>query len=319
MAETFGDVVRAVRQHASLAPALLCRQWVKQAWQDLTRRRIEWSWQRGEGEFLINVSKGGTCDLTRANATVSGGTLGYLTTDVDRQFRAGTGTPIYTIIEASSSFYILDRPYGGSTAALAQATVFDAYVTVPSDFARFIAVLDVANAWRLNHLMTEDELNARDPQRSYTGTSWALVARRYKTGGNATTVGLPQYELYPYQLAEKNYPFYYFKRADEITEELLLPGPLQGRSDVLISGAIAYAAEWPGTADLKNPYYNSGLSASKRSQFNNAADRLEVIDEEIYNTWLETVNFARFPLAPADADYARSHDVDAYDSMWSYP
>ena len=310
MPETFGDVVRAVRQHVTLAPPLLCRQWVKEAWQELMRSRIEWSFLRAESEFLINVSKGGTCNVTRGSASVSGGTLVYASSDVNRQFRTGSGTPIYTIVAASATSYTLDRVFGGSTAT-PTATVFDAYVTAPSDWASYIAVLDVSNGWQLNIWMTADEVNYVDPQRSYTGTPWAVAGRRYVTAGSPSLVGRVQHELYPYQLAEKNYPFYYFKRFPELTEDLLLPGPVQDRSDVLIHLALSRAAAWPGTADIKNPYYNSGLAAAEYSKFKEAAARLEVIDEEIYMTWLETVNVRRIPFAPVDSAYAQVHDIDS--------
>lgn len=310
MADTFGQTWRAVKAHCPLAPALLAQQWVRQAYNDVCRRR-PWSWLRAEAELLINAASTGTCNVTRGSATVSGGTLTYPASDVDRQFRVGSSSPVYTIISVNPGVsYTLDRVYGAATALATGATVLDAYMTMPADFQRFIAVLDTVNNWQLHIWMTDDELNLWDAQRSATGTPWALASRRLKTQGTASLIGRAQYELWPYALAQKNYPYYYARQPEALDDDTTFLGVLSTRGDILLAQALSYAAEWPGTVDQKSLYYNSGLAASKRSQFNDAVDRLEVQDEEMYGTWLETISWIRrTPFSPIDSRFLQTHDV----------
>jgi hypothetical protein len=271
-----------------------------------------------QGEFIINAATTGTCNVTRSIATVSGGTLTYPATDVDRQFRVGTSSPVYTIISVVPGVsYTLDRVYGAATALATGATVLDAYMICPADFQRFIAVLDTVNNWQLRTWMTSDELNAWDAQRSATGTPWALASLRLKTQGTVSLIGRAQYELWPFALAAKNYPFYYARQPPALADDDPFLGVLSTRGDIILAGALSYAAEWPGTVDQRNLYYNAGLSASKRSQFNDAVDRLEVNDEEMYGTWLETIQTAsRSPFSPIDSRFLQSHDVSMNMGSW---
>lgn len=310
MPDTFGDVWRQTKAHCPLAPALLAQQWVKQAYLDLCRRR-PWSWLLGQTQFITNDATSGTCNVTRNSALVSGGTLTYPASDVDRQFRVGTSSPIYTIIAVVPGVsYTLDQVYSAATALATAAVVLDAYMTCPADFQRFIAVLDTVNNWQLNIWMGADELNAWDAQRSATGTPWGLASYRLKTQGTAALIGRAQYELWPYTLVAKNYPVFYAKQPPALADDDPFLGVLSTRGDILLAQALSYAAEWPGTQDQKNLYYNAGLSASKRSQFDKACDRLEVEDEEMFGTWLEQIQVAsRSPFYPIDSRFLQSHDV----------
>lgn len=293
-----------------MAPPLLTQFWVREAYRQVCDMG-RWSWLRSESEFLINDSKAaGTVTVTRNSATVVGSGTAFAATDVGRQFRVGSNQPIYSIQTFTSATSIaLDRPYGGTTAAGQAYRILDAYVTVPVDFQAFIAVLDTQNNWQLHLWMTEEELNVRDAQRSASGTPWALASRRLSS--LAATVGRAQYELWPYATTEKNYPFYYVRRPEALVDATAFLGPLADNADILVAGALAQAAAWPGTEDRKNPYFNPTLAASKRKEFDDKRNRLEVLDQELYPTWLETVSWLnRFPFAPIDSKYLQSHDVN---------
>lgn len=307
MAATAGDVFRAVRLHCSLAPAMLVRAWVQQAYEEFCTRR-SWSMLRAESQFLIDTSRTGTVNVTYGSPTVSGGTMAYATTDADRQFRVANG-PMYTIISAvAATSYTLDRNYGETTATATAATVLDAYLTPPADFARFIAVLDVQNNWQLHLWVTEDELNSWDAQRSSTGTPWAVVSRKLATVGSL--IRRPQYELWPYSLTRKTYPYFYVRTPDVLTDTTTLLTPLGDRPGALISASLSLAAEWPGpSTDKKNPYFNLALAAAKRAEAMAQMDRMEVLDEDVYMTWLQTVDFTgRYPGFPIDSKFMQSHD-----------
>lgn len=306
MADTFATVWRAVRLHCPLADPLLCQYWARTAYQKICDRK-NWSFLRAESQFLINASKSGTCDVTRGSATVSGGTLAYAASDAGRQFRVGSG-PLYTIIAADATTYTLDRVYGGTTATATTGLVLDALLTVPADFRRFIAVIDPVNNWQLHLWVTEDELNTWDAARTSTGTPWAVVSRKYATAGPLE--GRIQYELWPFATAQKNYPYFYQRGPEALQDDTVLLGPLSTAGSLLVTLALAEAAEWPGTEDRRNPYFNPALARMKRDQAESYVNRLEVMDEEIYMTWLETISrITSYSFAPVDSRFIQNHDV----------
>jgi hypothetical protein len=286
---------------------MLCRAFVQQAFEEFCARR-SWSFLRGEGQLLIDTAKTGTCNVTYGNATVSGGALAYAAADADRQFRIANG-PMYSIIAAvAATSYTLDRVYGEATTALTTATVLDAYVTPPADFARWLAVLDVQNNWSLNIWVTEEELNARDAQRSSTGTPWALVSRKLATGGGL--IRRTQYELWPYSTVRKTYPYLYIRTPEVLSDTTTLMTPLADRPGALTALALSYAAEWPGPSpDKKNPYFNLALAVAKRAEASAQMDRMEVMDEDVYPTWLQHVDWLNRPGYPGDAKFLQSHDM----------
>jgi hypothetical protein len=308
MAETFENVYRQVMLHAPLASPFLCRTWVQNAYNRLCDYD-NWSWLRGESEFILNVSKSGTVSVTRSSATITGVTAGlFVAGDAGRQFRIGNGPP-YSIlsVDAGANTCVLDRVYGDTTSATATATILDAYVTCPEDFSRFIAVLDPANSWRLYTNVTEKEINKFDPGRTSTGTPYCLASRRISTV--TATLDRPQYELWPYCTTARRYPYYYIQRPATLTDTDDFTGPLRQRTDILLLSALAEAAEWPGpAADKKNPYFNLNLAAAKRMQFERELLTLSKADQELYMTWWDTADWNSWDFAPLDSKFLQNHD-----------
>lgn len=309
MADTFGQVIRQVRLHCPLAPYFLVEFWCKKAYSDICDKR-GWSWLRAESEFLLSAQKSGTVNVTRGSVTVSGGTMAYATSDINRQFRVGNNSPVYTIIDAvAATSYTLDRVFGSTTATGTTAAVLDAYLTVPADFQRFIAVIDVINNWQLHLWVTEDELNSWDAQRSTTGTPWAVASRKLATAGSLA--GRIQFELWPYQTGQYNYPYYYMRRPEAMTEDTALLGPLAADGNILVTSALAECAKWPGLEGKKNPYFNLALAAQLQKQVDDDVDRLQVLDEEIYMSWMATVNHYSWAPYPQDSKFFQSHAVSS--------
>jgi hypothetical protein len=311
VADTFADIWRGVRLRCPLAGPLLAQQWVRDTYEDVCRKH-PWSWLRAEGEILTNDAKSGTVTVTRNSMTVVGVGLMFALADVDRQFRLPSA-PVYTItaVDVGLNRATLDRVYGGPSATAVQGVILDAYVTMPEDFARWLVVADPTNRWQLHWWITEEELNLWDPERSITMQPWALVSRRLSR--TAATNGRIQYELWPYTLLARNYPYYYIRQPAPLSDDSYFEGSLRMSGDLLLQGALVEAAEWPGTEDRKNPYFNLNLAQRKREQFERRTAELELRDEEIYLTWWETVSWInKAPLAPGDARFAQSHDFDAY-------
>lgn len=316
MADTFGQAWRAVRAHVPMAPAMLCQQWVRDSYQEICDR-AGLSWLRSESAFSTSAQKtAGTVAITRGATAVVGTGTSFAASDVDRQFRAGTNSPVYTVASFTDATHItLDRVYTGTTVTAATYSILDAYVTAPADFAKFITVIDPANGYALRHWTTEDELNRWDPQRSASGTAWALASRRYAT--TTALTGRIQYELWPYQTSAAEYPFYYFRQVETLADTTNFLGLLAGRGNIVVTGALAKAAEWPGVEGRRNPYFNLALAQNKRTEFQSEVDRLEVRDQEIYQTWLETVSWINRPsLAPIDARFMQEHGMSGQVDPW---
>ena len=66
----------------------------------------------------------------------------------------------------------------------------------------------------------------------------------------------------------------------ELIPGQVLTGVLGARPDVLETGALAKAAKWPGTQDVKNPYFNLALSRELDAEFDRLALQLDLRDDD---------------------------------------
>src|SRR5204863_4304430 len=99
-------------------------------------------------------------------------------------------------------------------------------------------------------------LSVFDPIRQSTDTGpRVLVAASPSTF--TSTLGRIRYEYWPQPSGPRNYPVLYNRQADALNETDSFTGVLADGADVLITGALAMAAEWPGTRDERNPYFNA--------------------------------------------------------------
>jgi len=302
---------KAVRLYAPAVPELLARRMIMDTWRELCDSKGTWSFLRREHEILISASRSGTVNVTRASATVQGVGLAFVAADVGRQFRTTSTQPPYTIlyVNPTANTASLDRVWGAATASATSGTVLDAYVTMPEGFSRFIGILDPVSGAAVDYTRTDDELNVWDPQRSTAGSDPpALYARRHSTV--ASTLGRIQYELYPYQLADRNYPCYYYARTEDLADDAYFPEPIRSRTDVLLHGALAKAASIPAFEDGKrNPFFSLQSVIFWEKRHKEERDRLEVVDEDIYLTWLETVPWLLGNERGYSGSYMQSHDV----------
>lgn len=306
MAFTFEQVYRTVLAHVPHAGALLCREWVQWAYNEYGSYHA-WGDLRVESVIAINDQKSGTCTVTKNSATVAGGTLLFAATDVGRQFRL-TSIPIYTIIAVDvtgGTSATLNRVYSEAN-GVPTATVLDAYVTMPLDFARFYAVLDPANKWRLRWNLNQDFVNRLDPGRMATSNAVMLINQT--PSPVAADAGKFRFEFYPYQTSARAYPLWYYKVAPTQGDDDTFTGVLATRAkDVLVEGALSRAALWPGTEGHKNPYFNLSLAQAHEARFLEKIAQLETKDDEIY---FESCPIAEYPYAPFpwDAAYLQAHE-----------
>lgn len=311
---TFGDLYRTVKLYASAAPTFLCREWVNVAYKQLAQTR-SWGFLRAEMRLRTSASKALTgVVVTQDSVTVTA--VGQTAAaDAGQQFRVGSGS-VYTILEVvDADTYTLDQVYAEDSDSAADGVIYTGYLTMPADFGSFRVIGDLANQRTIAFWLTEDQVLQLDPTRTAGDPGFrVLIARAYSTF--PATLGRVQYETWPRPTAARSYPALYNRQADRLDDTDILTGVLADGGEVLIAGALAQAASWPGTNDLPNLYFNRGVAQDKRTEFMQGIQRLALKDDNIYPDDLATVNWARWPvgdLAYTDVSL-RSSDagLDAY-------
>lgn len=294
MPDTFTDAWRQVRLYVPVAPHFLVQAWVQDAWKTLARTR-PWSFLRGELVLTINAARTvASVTVTQGSATVTSVGL-FLAADAGRQFRVGT-FPTYTIQTfTDASTIVLDRVYGEDTATGA-ASIYDGYAVMPADFGSFRLIADPYNQRRLAFWITEDQLNLLDPTRQASDSGPRLLAA-YTPSTYTPTLGRIRYEYWPRPTTARSYPAIYNRQADNWTEGEAFSGVLADGKDVLLKGALAQAAQWPGSGDVKNPYFSLELSDRLQKEFLFRSQQLALRDDDQYGDDLQRVHWEHWALA----------------------
>lgn len=294
MAQTYGDVWRTVRLYVPAAPTFLVREWVNAAWKPLARLR-HWAFLRGELRLTIAAARSlAAVTVTQGSATVTAAGL-FLAADAGRQFRV-TSYPVYTIQTfTDANTIVLDRAYGEDDATAA-ATIFDGYAVLPADFESFRIIADPYNQRRLAWWITEDQLNVFDPTRQASDSGPRLLSAIFPSRATST-LGRPQYEYWPRPTAARSYPAHYNKLGSSLDDTTTFTGVLSEAADVLVTGALWQAAQWPGTGDRQNPYFDLALARAKKIEFYEGVQRLALRDDDQAPDDLATVHWERWPLA----------------------
>lgn len=273
---SFGDVWRRVRLHASAAPFALVRGWTQDAYNAVHDRR-PWVWSTKETRLSILSARSITV------ATLQGSTLlqsaaAFVASDAGRQFRVGS-YPLYTIISVEdTSNCTLDQPYAAASGSQT-GQILSAYQTLPEDFGAFLLVIDPTVQRQLAWWYTQEQLAMIDPTRISSGTPQrALVATTDSPA--IATLGQARSEWWPYPLSATQYPAWYRTRPSDLQDTDLLKGVLATRTDVLEKGALARCAQWPGTAEVKNPYFNPSLAKQLADEFDRECAKLELRDDD---------------------------------------
>lgn len=308
---TYDGLWRGLLLRCPSASLMLSRSWIDYAFRQTWDFKL-WSWQRRVGQFLIpQATVAGTVDVTRGSLSVQGHGTSWTTDLVNQQFRVGLPYPIYTItaLDDAAQVITLDAPWGGPTTVGIGYSIYQAYVTVPTDFQNFLDVVDMQYNWRLNIGVPREEVDSWDSQRATSGTAYTVVSYKYDTVNDPP---LPMYEIWPHQKAQYVYPFYYIGRPPDLSDVgASLPRFIRG--DVLLEFALAQAARWPGpSADEKNPYFNLTLAMQHDARAMVMLNDMARTDDEIMEAdvsyqSLSSMPFAAFPFG--DSRWLQSHDV----------
>jgi hypothetical protein len=165
----------------------------------------------------------------------------------------------------------------------------DRELVLPGDFASFRVVVDQARQVRIPFTYSLDQLAAADPGGTARGQVGALVATTPSTA--PATAGRARYQVYP-SGSPATLTAIYHRQGDRLVDGEVFSGVLADGAEVLVCGALAQAALWPGTADLSNPYFNATLAQAKTSEFKYGVQMLSLRDDEQYpddlwNSWPE--------------------------------
>lgn len=122
---------------------------------------------------------------------------------------------------------------------------------------------------------------------------------------------MPMFELWPYQLSARVYPYLYDRRFPDTDDpNWALPRYIDG--DTMIKGGLADISRWPGLPDQKNPLFNLQAALQYEQQFEGKINQMMREDEEVYSTLVEYM--LGLPYANAlwpGADFMQDHDFTA--------
>lgn len=236
------------------------------------------------------ASRSLTVTFIQGSTTITSA-AGFVASDAGRQIRT-TDYPVYTIASVTTdSIAVLDQSFAATGGAIL-STILSAYVVAPADFRRFLVIADPYNKRILPYWISQDDLAIADPGRT-SGDSGPRYIISQGVSTAIATLGQVRYEAWPYPSSARQYPFLYYKQAPRFADSDPLPGVFANRADLLTLGAEIEAAEWPGTIEQKNPYYNLGLADRKQTDWNIELQRLSLADDNQFPEDLIAVNWAR--------------------------
>jgi len=277
MAATFESVWRKVALQASAVPPLLVRSYVQDAFQEACQGR-RWSFLRRETKLTTQASRAVTAVATLGSTALTGGA--FVAGDLDRQIRTTNSGVPYTIVAVDPGFtaVTLDQAYRGATGST-DFTILDAFLYMPADFDGCRTLGNLQYQRPMPWWITTEQLDTWDPNRIW-GTSLArCIAAKGVWQVGTTYLGRQVYEWWPYPSGGGIYDFSYYATADPADTDLL-QGQLALRSHVLEVGALAACALYPGTAEKKNPYFNTALAQTLEKKWQEGLQELSVRDED---------------------------------------
>lgn len=311
-ANSFLEMTRSLRLYVPQLPITLAQQFIRDRYRRILERR-DWSGLRRESQFIINAAKSdGSVTFARGDSVIVGVGTTFDADDVGRQFKVGTGSPVYTItdVDVGAQELTLNMPIGVATAVETSYMIMTAFVSPPSDFLRFMVVTNPQMGWRLQINVTSGELGLMDPQRTFVGQPYVLADRMYNVATEADSNDYrPQFEAWPYATSDQTlYYLYLIQGADLIDDDDVPVYPI--RSDAIVAGALADVVRWPGTIENPNPYFSRPeYWKAYEQEYEDKMIEIERRDEDVYMNMLEMYPMYGYPLAPFtfSASYLQSH------------
>jgi hypothetical protein len=119
--------------------------------------------------------------------------------------------------------------------------------------------------------------------------------------------GIPRFELWPVQLTQSVYPYYYLAQPPDLSAIAngTLPATIPGHA--ILEGMRADAAAWPGRGSEVNKYYDLKAVAVHEAKFTRWVDLLALKDDEIYPKDVSYYRDLPFAGPPWDAAWEQRH------------
>lgn len=309
---TFRGLAGKVLLRCPSATLTLAQDWVRQAWTDLVEHR-RWSFMLRRGTLATyNQYNTGTATILAGTNTVTLGGSGVVdNAHVGRQFRIGNTFPIATItaVSTSANTYTLDTSWWPSDSTAQSFSVYQAYLTVPSDFHSFVSIVDPAFFQPIPFDGSVQLFDNMDPQRAAAGSPPRSLAYFDFYGGSGTLV--PRYEMWPHQRSASVYLMTYECRLAEPWDASAVI-PYTVPDTILLERSMMHCAMWPGSDDTKpNPYFNPklGLAQLHKAEYEKQLTILEKQDNEMMqqNIWYQSEQARRSPIV--SGSWMQSHDL----------
>lgn len=305
---TLQEMAREVNLYSSeVCPILLAQRWIRNRYRNICER-VLWSFKLGRGTFGTPAAYStGSVTMTNNSAAVAGSGTTFTASMVGEQLKVSGYVVTITVYNSATSLTV-DQNWLGATTAGLNYTICQAYITpTDTDFHAFYSVVDPVRSWKLHLGFNNSQLDRIDARRNSTGTPYVLANGVYNSNQKAT------FELWPHPLSQSQYMYTYERRLADLTASTDTP-PAIITSDVLVNGALADLVRWPGTADVKNPMFDSSLGLVqwrvREKEFEDALQRLIVQDQSIMMQDLSRGNDMR--MAPIDANFMQSHSFPSY-------
>lgn len=198
-----------------------------------------WSFLAGDGELQIPDSvDDGTITLTQGSQVVTAdaaaaaawNALGLFIPITQRALKLGTDQPYQILAYDGVDTAYIDRVWPNDTVAGETYSMYRPYYAAPTDFQRWVSVVDTTDAWNLIPGKKKEWLDWIDPQRSTIGGPAQFVSffrlQRAQTipifGANVTTTAIESqqlFELWPGPTAAMSLTTYYKKRGADLVED----------------------------------------------------------------------------------------------------
>lgn len=309
--KTFGQIWNEVILYAPNVPVPLAQNFVKDAYVTVIDAH-EWSEQMHETEIVVaSEYSTGTVSVTNGSPTVTLAT-GTVTTDWEntRQFALFSNTgyaPFYDIVSVNTTAntMTLDRNYAGTTTTTGTYLVAQYFIEMPSgnSFSGILDVRDQTRNWRLRRQYHQASyLDRIDARRNYAGTPILYVPAQPRI---ASGVSNARYEFWPRIPAGTKLVIRYLTKTElsAATDYPLSAVP----SRVILYGALARAALWPGTAERPNPFFSMDMHAQYEELFQRTLQEAVIRDQDRAQNLVTYSEDDRG--YPADARFIQEHGL----------
>ncbi len=203
------------------------------------QRDCAWNWSFLADETQLNIPDSlsdGTITLTQGSQVVTGdataaaawNALGTFVPITSRALKISTDQPYQILAYDGVDTCYIDRPWPNDTVAGETYIMYRPYYAAPSDFNRFISVVDTNDAWNLIPGKKKEWIDWIDPQRSTIGGPAQFISffrlQRAQTlpvfGANTDPVRTETqqlFELWPGPTAVMTLTAYFKKRGADLS------------------------------------------------------------------------------------------------------